>query len=118
RRRQRAARLAPGRPPGELALGAWAELRALARDHGRPWPAGSPRFAAAEVAGWVAAEAASGVRDLGLAVEQAQFGGPRHAPAARDWTPVADAVAAGLDRAEPSRWRRWRARRLPASVLG
>lgn len=118
RGRQRAARLAPGRPPGESALSAWAEVRALARDHGRPWPAGSPRFAAEEVAGWVPAAAADGVRALGLAVEQAEFGGPAHPPGPRDWTPVADAVAAGLDQAEPSRRRRWRARLLPASVLG
>ena len=117
RRRQRAARLAPGRPPADLALGAWAELRALARDHGRPWPSGSPRYAAEQVAGWVGPEAADGIRELGLATERAQFGGPTNAPAARDWSAVTDAVAAGLDRAEPSRVRRWRARHLPASVL-
>ncbi len=118
RRRRRAARLALGRPPSESALDAWAEVRALALDYGRPWPAGSPRYAAEQAAGWVDADAADGVRSLGLAAEQAQFGGPAHAPGARDWAPVTDAVAAGLDAAEPSRLRRWRARYLPASVLG
>ena len=118
RRRQRAARLALGQSPGALALSAWAELMALARDHGRPWPGGSPRFAAEEVATWVDSATADGVRALALAAEQAQFGGPAHEPAAHDWAGVADSVALALDGAEASRWRRWKARRLPASVLG
>lgn len=120
RRRARAARLAPGRDPSVVALDAWAELRALARDHGLAWPeASSPRYAAETVVGWLrGGAAAGGVRELALAAERAQFGGPSHAPAGRDWTPVVDAAAAALDAAAPSAWARLRARWLPRSLLG
>ena len=118
RGRQRRARLAGGRDPSVMALDAWDELRATARDYGRPWPPGSPRYAVEAVAGWVDDSSAARVRDLAIAAEQAQFGGPENAPAAGQWAATASGFASGLQERTPSRWQRLRARLFPASLFG
>jgi len=119
RGRMRRARLAPGRDPSVSALDALDEIRAIALDAGRPWPAGSPRYAASEVAAWVDGTAsAQGVREVGMAAERAQFGGPGQEPSARDWTPVATGFAADLAARTASKRQRFRARWLPASLFG
>jgi hypothetical protein len=118
RGRARRARLAGGRDPSVMALDAWDELRATARDYGRPWPTGSPRYAAGTVVGWVDGAAGDGVQELALAAEQAQYGGPGHVPAAGEWGVTASAFAAGLQARTPSRRQRLRARLFPASLFG
>jgi len=118
RGRLRGARLAGGRDPAVMALDAWDELRATTRDYGLPWPEGSPRFAHPALTGLVAGPSGDGVRELALAAERAQFGGPEHAPEIRDWGPVASAFRADVEAGTPSRWVRLRARLFPASLRG
>lgn len=118
RGRRRRARLAPGRDPTVMALDAWTELRATARDYGRPWPDGSPRFAADALAGWLGdSPGADGIHQLAIAAERAQFGGAAHPPSRGDWSDAASSFADALNEQAPSRWVRIKARFLPASLV-
>ena len=80
RRVRTARRLRPGAEPGRAAEDAWDELRDSLLDLGRPWPAGTPRQVAAELAAGLPADAAKQVTDLGLQVEQARFAPDAVAP--------------------------------------
>lgn len=74
-RRYRAwSRLRPGAAPARAAEDAWDEVRDTMLDLGRPWPAGTPRQAAADLAADLDGAAAMSVIELGLQVEQARFG--------------------------------------------
>jgi hypothetical protein len=72
--------LRPGAEPGRAAEDAWDELRDSLLDLGRPWPAGTPRQVAAELAAGLPADAAKQITDLGLQVERARFAPDAVAP--------------------------------------
>lgn len=127
---QRRLRLRPDamRSGSAAALAAWQEVRALVIDHGRPWPAGSPRYAAATLqrelddreaqerdAPGIATAVEPSWGSLALASEASLYGSPADAPAWRDWTPEVTDVEKELARSS-SRVQRWRARWCPASL--
>ncbi|MCW5950812.1 MAG: hypothetical protein KIT69_00895 [Propionibacteriaceae bacterium] len=66
-------RLRPGTDPSQAAEDAWDELRDTVLDLSRPWPPGTPRQVAAELASGLDPEAAAAVTSLGLQVERARF---------------------------------------------
>ena len=73
RRLRAARRFRPGTDPTRAAEDAWDELRDSVLDLGRPWPSGTPRQAAADLAAGLPQEAAADVQALGLQVERARF---------------------------------------------
>lgn len=73
-RRARAwSRLRPGADPVRAAEDAWDELRDSVIDLGRPWPQGTPRQVAGDLAAGLEPETAAAIAGLGLQVEQARF---------------------------------------------
>lgn len=66
-------RLRPGADPARAAEDAWDELRDTVLDLDRPWPRGTPRQVAADLAAELDPEAAAAVTRLGLQVERARF---------------------------------------------
>lgn len=66
-------RLRPGSDPAAAAEDAWDEIRDTVWDLGRPWPAGTPRQLAAELADGLDPTSAATLASLGLAVERARF---------------------------------------------
>ena len=66
-------RLRPGTDPARSAEDAWDELRDTVLDLGRPWPQGTPRQVAGELAAELDPDAAAALDRLGLQVERARF---------------------------------------------
>jgi transglutaminase-like putative cysteine protease len=58
---------------GRAAERAWAELRAVTRDHGRDWPAGTSRQVATELGPQLPPDAASALSSLALTVERTRY---------------------------------------------
>jgi transglutaminase-like putative cysteine protease len=83
---------------------AWAEVRAVTRDHGRDWPAGTSRQVAAELGPQLPREASAALRSLAVTVERTRY----------DREPVAPSDLAGEVRtitgAMDERWSRSGAR--------
>ena len=66
-------RLRPGADPVRAAENAWDELRDTVLDLDRPWPPGTPRQVATELAAGLDPETAAAVTRLGRQVERARF---------------------------------------------
>ncbi len=83
---QRRIRLQAGGDPRRAGEGAWAEVRAVALDRGRAWPAGTTRQVSAELGPDLDEAGRSALSSLALAVERVRY----------DREPLADPRLAGL----------------------
>ncbi len=80
RRVRSARRLRPGADPARATEDAWDEVRDTLLDLGRPWPDGTPRQVATELAAGLPPDVAKQVTELGLRVERARFAPDAVAP--------------------------------------
>ncbi|WP_147675113.1 transglutaminase family protein [Nigerium massiliense] len=108
-------RLNPALPAREAPIAAWDEVRASFLDHGHPWPAGSPRYAAAAVASRLPEDAHEPLRRLALDAEAALFDRPADGSVRPGIAEDVAAVRRGLD-AEASGSQRVRATLWPLSL--
>jgi transglutaminase-like putative cysteine protease len=66
-------RLQRGSDPRRAGEGAWAEVRAVARDRGQAWPTGTTRQVAAELGPHLDQQGQSALNELAIVVERARY---------------------------------------------